>query len=320
MANTIDKVLAIANAEVGYLEKSSNSGLYSKRGNAGYNNFTKYGKEMHDIFPAVMDFPAAWCDAFVDWCFYKAYGIANARKMLCGNFDDYTVQSAQLYKNKNRWFNAPQIGDQIFFNNANGRICHTGLVVELTNNYVYTIEGNTSGASGVIANGGGVCKKRYAYTYNRIAGYGRPLYDSSKKAETSPNKISVSKNDVIRRGQMYANEFVDAGLKIDGIRGPKTIKAAVKVLQEAMNLDYKAGLVVDGEFGSKSNKALGNHYVQEGEMQYMVTALEILLMLKGYDTNGVEKPGIFGSGCKKALISYCGKSKATSDVFKTLIR
>ena len=43
--------------------------------------------------------------------------------------------------------------------------------------YVYTIEGNTSGANGVIANGGGVCKKKYKLSYNRLAGYGRPKWD-----------------------------------------------------------------------------------------------------------------------------------------------
>ena len=42
--------------------------------------------------------------------------------------------------------------------------------------YVYTIEGNTSSESGVVANGGCVREKKYKLTYNRIAGYGRPNY------------------------------------------------------------------------------------------------------------------------------------------------
>ena len=101
--NTADKVINIALAEVGYLEKASNKQLNSKTANAGRANYTKYGKELHDIYPTVMDFPAAWCDAFVDWCFYKAYGVANAKGLLAGNFNDYTVASAQLYKNKKAW-------------------------------------------------------------------------------------------------------------------------------------------------------------------------------------------------------------------------
>lgn len=177
MANTVDKVIKIALSEVGYLEKKSNSQLYNKTANAGSGNYTKYGKEMHDIYPSVMDFPAAWCDCWVDWCFYKAYGVSTAKSLIGGDFNDYTVASAQMYKNKKAWYTSnPQIGDQIFFKNSK-RICHTGLVYDVDNTYVYTIEGNTSGASGVIANGGGVCKKKYKLTNSSIAGYGRPKYD-----------------------------------------------------------------------------------------------------------------------------------------------
>ena len=37
-----DKVIEIAENEVGYLEKASNSNLYEKNANAGSNNYTKY--------------------------------------------------------------------------------------------------------------------------------------------------------------------------------------------------------------------------------------------------------------------------------------
>ena len=36
----------------------------------------------------------------------------------------------------------------------------------------------------------------------------------------------------------------------------------------------------------------------------MVTAVEILLMLRGYNPNGVECPGIFGSGLEAAVRQY----------------
>lgn len=60
-------------------------------------------------------------------------------------------------------------------------MAHTGLVYRVDGTYVYTIEGNTSGANGVVANGGGVCKKKYRLTYNRIAGYGRPDWGGWKQ-------------------------------------------------------------------------------------------------------------------------------------------
>lgn len=177
-STSVAKVIAIAEEEVGYLEKKNGSlsYLYDKTANAGSANYTKYGYEMHEIYPSVMDYPAAWCDAFVDWCFYKAYGVSNAKALLGGNFDDYTVNSAQLYKNKNAWYTSnPRPGDQIFFKNST-RICHTGLVVKVSGNTVYTIEGNTSSASGVVSNGGCVRKKSYSISNNNIAGYGRPNY------------------------------------------------------------------------------------------------------------------------------------------------
>ena len=201
MANTVDKVLKIAEAEVGYLEKKSNSQLYDKTANAGSANYTKYGKEMHDIYPSVMDFPAAWCDAFVDWCFYKAYGVTTAKSLIGGNFNDYTPSSAQMYKNKNAWYTSnPKIGDQIFFKNST-RICHTGLVYNVDSQYVYTIEGNTNTSNGVIANGGSVCKKKYALNNTSIAGYGRPKYDVVESTQTKYT-IGWNRDDI---GWWYAN-------------------------------------------------------------------------------------------------------------------
>lgn len=186
MPNYVEAVIKIAEGEVGYLEKSKaayqkdNSILYEKLAGAGSDNYTKYGKEMHDLYPSVMDFPAAWCDAFVDWCFQKAYGVSNAKKLLGGNFDDYTPNSAKLYKNQAAYFKSPKVGDQVFFRNST-RICHTGIVYKVDDKKVYCIEGNTSGASGVVANGGGVCKKSYPLGSTSIDGYGRPKYDLPPK-------------------------------------------------------------------------------------------------------------------------------------------
>lgn len=42
----IEKVISLAKDEIGYLEKASNSNLDSKTGNAGYNNYTKYWRDI----------------------------------------------------------------------------------------------------------------------------------------------------------------------------------------------------------------------------------------------------------------------------------
>ena len=173
----VEKLINIAKQENGYLEKKSNKDLDSKTGNAGSNNYTKYAR---DLYPTLQGQP--WCDMFVDWCFVKAFGKVEARQLLCGGFSAYTPTSAQYYKEKNQWHTSPEPGDQVFFKNS-VRICHTGIVTKVSKEKVYTIEGNTSGASGVIANGGGVCEKSYNLSYSGIAGYGRPDWSIVKKTE-----------------------------------------------------------------------------------------------------------------------------------------
>lgn len=239
MPNYAKTVVNIALAEVGYLEKKSNAKLDSKTANAGSANYTKYGRDMHKLYPAVMDFPAAWCDAFVDWCFYKAFGTDNAKVLLCGSFNDYTPISAQLYKNNGRWGATPKIGAQIFFKN-NTRIYHTGLVYDFDKTYVYTIEGNTSGASGVVANGGGVCKKKYKLTNSKIAGYGYPNYDEEKVSDTiMPTIKKGSKGTAVKVWQVILGF---KGTDIDGDFGANTQKKTIA-------FQKKHGLNPDGVVG-----------------------------------------------------------------------
>ena len=163
-----ETLINIARAEVGYLEKKSNKDLDSKTANAGSSNYTKYAR---DLYPSLQG--QAWCDMFVDWCFVQAFGKVQARQLIGGGFSAYTPTSAQYYKDKGRWQTSPKPGDQIFFRNT-VRICHTGIVTRVTSDRVHTIEGNTSGSSGVIANGGGVFEKSYDLAYSKIAGFGRP--------------------------------------------------------------------------------------------------------------------------------------------------
>lgn len=180
------KVIQIALSEVGYLEKSKKAFqdnpkiIYDKTAGAGQDNITKYNEEMHKIYPAVMDTKAPWCDAFCDWCMVQAYGLSNAKEILCGNFDDYTVNSCKYYEKANRLDTTPQIGDQVFFtkNGKSSGCYHTGLVYNVDENYFYTVEGNTSNATVVEANGGCVAKKKYLIkSYKNKVLFGHPKYD-----------------------------------------------------------------------------------------------------------------------------------------------
>lgn len=193
----VEKLLTVARAEVGYLEKASNSGLNSKTDNAGYNNYTKYAAEL-DKLGDIYNGPKNgyhWCDVFVDWCFIRAFGKDLGVKMLYQPLKGLGAGctfSAQYFQQHGAFFKNPQPGDQIFFAYGDDGYDHTGIVTKVANDRVYTIEGNTSCDSGLIDNGGGVFEKSYPFGYYLIGGYGRPNYKLYKeeKKEMRYNEIS----------------------------------------------------------------------------------------------------------------------------------
>ncbi len=189
----IKTVISIARAEVGYLEKATNASLDDKTANAGRNNFTKYARDLDKT--GLYNGPKngyAWCDMFVDWCLMQAVGLEKMQKITyqpSGGAGAGCTYSAQYYRNNGRFFNNPLPGDQIFFTTDGGKTSnHTGLVVDVDNDRVYTIEGNTSSTAGVVENGGCVAEKSYSLWYSPIAGYGRPNYD---KIETEEEYMDV---------------------------------------------------------------------------------------------------------------------------------
>lgn len=212
----MEKVISIALAEEGYLEKKNKNNLDSKITNAGSNNYTKYWA---DMAPSYQGQP--WCACFVNWCFKHAYGETEAKNLLCtkGAWSYYTPTSAQYFKNMHRWFTTPQRGDVIFFKNSQ-RICHTGIVLEVKNGRVYTIEGNTSGGSTLEANGGCVAKKNYPLGYNRIAGYGRPKYSNM------PAAVPSNTSDYYPKYNGTSKSISDA-LKSLGIDNSKANRTAI---------------------------------------------------------------------------------------------
>lgn len=164
------KILEIAGNEVGYLEKASNSQLQDKTANAGRNNYTKYGEWYGQGLNG-----QPWCDMFVSWCADQAGEAAAVGKFA------YVPSHQNFFEKLGRWHlkgnYTPVPGDVIIFRDES----HIGLVEYVTAGYVHTIEGNTSGGSTLIANGGGVCRKSYPLTSSYILGYGHPAYSQDAK-------------------------------------------------------------------------------------------------------------------------------------------
>lgn len=176
----IDALIVTARAEVGYLEKKSNSQLDDKTANAGYNNYTKYWRDVYPQYQA-----QAWCACFVSWCMMKTFGLETAKKLLKHWPYVYCPTLGNLFtKHAN-----PQRGDIVIFYRG-GTFAHTGIVTKVEGDVFYTIEGNTSGGSDIVANGGGVCSKYYYNSKLPGTKFCRPDYSlvtSILNSNSAPN-------------------------------------------------------------------------------------------------------------------------------------
>lgn len=324
MSYDVNKIIELALEEVGYCEKATNSNLYSKTGNAGYNNYTKYAYEIDTQYPNFYNGAKngfAYCDIFYDWLHIKCFGEEGAKYTLCqpskscGAGCDF---SAGYYKSAGRFYKSnPKVGDQIFFCSGSS-ITHTGLVYKVDSSKVYTIEGNTSGASGVVANGGGVAKKSYSLSYSKIYGYGRPRYDTEYTGgvDTSTSSSSSSSNYAtkIKEFQTWLNKNYSANLDKDGDYGPLTKKAAIKAWQTEINKQYgnklDKALELDGVFGELSKEAAKLCKVAYGAKGNITRIVQGMLYCYGFNPNGFD--GSFGNGCRSAVKSF-QKSKGLDD-------
>ena len=244
----INALIAVAKNEIGYLEKATNAQLDSKTANAGYNNYTKYWR---DVYPAYQGQP--WCACQISWDMMTAFGLETAKKLLkhwpyvyCPAMRDYFT----LYAN-------PQVGDiVIFWSTKKKEFVHTGLVIKVQGDQFWTIEGNTSGASGVVANGGGICQKTYYNSQLPGTKFCRPDYSivTSIKSGSSTNTstTTTTKNWIeygdrgndVKNLQAKLNK-VGHNLEVDGICGNATV-SAIKDFQEKYNL------TVDGQAGKNT--------------------------------------------------------------------
>ncbi len=204
----IEKLIAVAQVEIGYLEKATNSNLDDHTANAGSGNYTKYARDLDAIGwynGAKQGY--AWCACFVAWCMQAAFGVETALAMTYQSLGGYGASCTFLqtyYKSAGQFHTTPQVGDQILFTSDGGNSCyHTGLVYAVNDTTVYTVEGNTSSASGVVENGGAVAAKSYSLTYSKIAGYGRPNYDLVEDEEVTYEQFKEYMTQYLTEVQGY---------------------------------------------------------------------------------------------------------------------
>ena len=212
MAN--EKVIEIAKKYVGVTEYPPNS-------NNVIFNTKFYGREVSGA-----NYP--WCCAFI-WYIHNEAGVDIKKTASCAELGTW-------FKNNGKFkTSAPKVGDIVFFkfSGSSRWTNHVGIVVEVGNGYIKTIEGNTSSDEKGSQSNGGMVAERKRKLNSTIVGFGyfEPI-------ENTPSTIYTT-------------------IKI-GSRG-----ASVKTLQTLLNSNG-ANLTVDGIFGQLTKIAVLSFQGEKG--------------------------------------------------------
>lgn len=170
-----------------YLEKKSNAYLDDFTKNAGDKNYTKFARDVNNWNqPGCQGQP--WCAVYQFWKLVKVFGLTKALQIMGGGF--YNCQSVTRHaKQKGTWHSTPKKGALIIFRNGS----HIGSVNSYDTTYVYTNEGNTSSAPGVVANGGACRNKKYKLTDSAIDGYVWIDYGTTEDQKSTETAVQLSK-------------------------------------------------------------------------------------------------------------------------------
>ncbi len=156
-------LLYVANSQVGYKEKESDSQLNSFTANAGNKNYSKYGEWYGSN-------PAAWCAMFVSWCANQAN--VSPFVVPC---EAYVPNVVDRYQSQGRYYASesqggsytPKPGDLFILDDED----HVGIVYSVSSDYITVIDGNWDNQ---------VCKRTINRTDSSLTGYASPLYISAE--------------------------------------------------------------------------------------------------------------------------------------------
>ena len=252
----LEKVIEVAKAEIGYLEKRSNSQLDSKTANAGDRNYVKYWAVKPEWNGSY------WCAAFICWVFQTALGKERAKQLLKHYPYVYCPTLAGLFTK----YSTPKVGDIVIFW-KNGAYAHTGLVIAVNGNTFTTIEGNTSGASTVVPNGGGVCQKTYNLS-SVNAKFCRPAY-SSTAIISDANKVVVSDDMHSVKWKGYVNIGRNTKLAVRLQPNTSAKECSFSGLKQGteVGVSYEQGdwylIKYDGKFGYVQSQYIGKTKISE---------------------------------------------------------
>lgn len=253
-------VIDLAISQLGYREKASNAQLDAPGANAGSANWNKYARDLDklgDFYNGQKNIgpDGAWCDIFVDWCFVTAYGRAGAQFLLCQPDRSCGAGcqfSAAYFNAKGQFYKSgPQAGDQIFFGSAWQNVWHTGIVVEVGNGTVTTIEGNSADQ---------VARRVYSQNDMNIFGYGRPEWGEADEPVVEEPDAPVVVPDAPAVGEPVTSGYlIDVPLLTIGDKGGYVKSAQTLLIARGYDCGNKPLIgteKADGEFGRMTERAV----------------------------------------------------------------
>lgn len=171
-------VMQVALSQLGYHEGDCDADMGGENSD-GSKNFAEYtrhfGKLDNDEGNGI-SYGYAWCCAFVTWVTDVA-GIDRTKvptDVTCTRLAEYLRQRNCF--EKSFAFGGdylPRTADLVFFRRGNNDYTsHIGLVLQVKNGFLYTVEGNADGA---------VRKKRYPLDDSSLYGFGTPEYNEFKE-------------------------------------------------------------------------------------------------------------------------------------------
>lgn len=188
----------------------------------------------------------------------------------------------------------PQRGDIIFLDWNSDKIAdHVGLIEKVSENIIYTIEGNR---------GNKVSKEKYTIGQKCILGIAIPKYSSSEFEYPTLKKGSIGNYVKILQEKLINKDYTLKKYGKDGIFGNET-EEAVKKFQEENNL------VVDGIVGVNTwNMLLKMQYVypkyllKNGMTDINIKIVQKKLKELKYYEGSID--GIFGKETEEAVKNF----------------
>ena len=139
-----DRVIDIAQSQLGYIEKSSDFNLDDFTANAGRNNYTKYMRDLGFNQSVLTEEERQWCAYFVRWVFQNA-GVPDSEYIRSGYVPNWRAHFTNKGKFHERGTYHPKPGDLVIIANLNKGWpnAHIGIIESVDAVAFNYISGNT---------------------------------------------------------------------------------------------------------------------------------------------------------------------------------